>query len=254
MNTFYRILIILACAIVGYLFGSIPNGVIFSKTKYKKDVRDYGSHNSGGTNTGRVFGKAAGLIVIILDILKILIPFALAIYLFEYNLPIKKFMNPTFFTLNTFGEGNTLNQLCYYIVPLAGTIGHSFSIFLHFKGGKIVSVYSALTIGTEWYALPLFLPIFLIILKVKKYVSLSSIITSGVVMIVNVAIFITYLGTFKVYEFNIVNYLMRFNFGPKCSIYLPLFTVLAWLFLVYRHKDNIKRLIDGTENKIKWMK
>ena len=253
-ETFYRVLIIIACFIVGYLCGSIPNGVIISKIFYKKDVRNYGSHNSGGTNTGRVFGKKAGLITILLDIIKVLIPFIVAIRLFEFNVTIKEFMNPTYNTLSVFGEGNTLNQLCYYIVPVGGMLGHAYSIFLKFKGGKIVSTFACYCLGTTFLSVPVVLPVFLITLKAKKYVSLGSIVASGFTVLLNLAIFLTYLFTFREHGFGIVDYLMWFGIGPRCSIYLPLITIFSWLLLVYKHKANIDRILDGTENKITWMK
>ena len=68
-------LILFAVLIVGYLFGSIPCGVIVSKIFFHYDIRDFGSHNSGGTNAGRVMGKKFGLLVIFLDMLKLFIPY-----------------------------------------------------------------------------------------------------------------------------------------------------------------------------------
>lgn len=254
VDTLYRVLIIIACFVVGYLCGSIPNGVIISKLFFKKDVRDYGSHNSGGTNSGRVFGKKVGLLVILLDVIKVLVPFIIAIRLFEFNDAIKEFMNPNYKTLSVFGEGNTLNQLCYYIVPVGGMLGHAYSIFLKFKGGKIVSTFACYVLGTTYLALPVVLPVFLVTLKAKKYVSLGSIVASAFTVILNVVTFLVYLLTFKENGFGIVDYLMWFGIGPRCSIYLPVITILAWLLLVFKHRENINRMLEGTESKITWMK
>ena len=81
----YNILVAILIIIIGYLFGSIPNGIWIGKLFFHKDPRDFGSGNSGGTNVGRVFGKKFGVIVIILDAAKAVVPLYL-IYLFHLNL------------------------------------------------------------------------------------------------------------------------------------------------------------------------
>jgi len=257
MDTFYRILIVLGCAIVGYLCGSIPNGVIFSNLLYKKDVRDYGSHNSGGTNVARTFSKKVGVLVIILDMIKVMIPFIIAIYLFEYNETIVRYMNPSYFgnygqhKLTVFGEGDyALNQLCYYLVPFCAMIGHAYSIFLKFDGGKIVATYAGTNIVLSYIAIPVGLTLFLVTLKKKKYVSLASIIMCSFFLFYYVAVFLTYLFTFKEHGYEIVNYMMFFSFGAKACIYLPLMIILTWLLLIIKHRGNISRLLDGTERKV----
>src|SRR5574344_2208776 len=75
MEVFLNIVIALVCMLFGYFIGAIPNGVLLGRLFFKKDPRDYGSHASGGTNASRVLGKKAGLIVILLDILKCAIAF-----------------------------------------------------------------------------------------------------------------------------------------------------------------------------------
>ena len=75
MNIYFvNILLGIGSIVLGYLFGSIPNGVIIGRLFFHKDPRDYGSHNSGGTNVGRVLSKRAGVATIILDMLKIILP------------------------------------------------------------------------------------------------------------------------------------------------------------------------------------
>lgn len=254
MKVLILIAILLSCAIVGYLFGSIPNGVIISKLFFKKDIRDYGSHNSGGTNVGRVLGKKAGVIVIILDMLKLIIPFIVAIYLFEYNVDIKSYINPNYNELSIFGEGNTLNQLAYFIVPLFAMIGHAYPIFAKFRGGKIVSTYAGFDFTTTYLSFPIMVSTFFITLKAKKYVSLASIFSGVVSGLFAVITFIVYACTFKDHGQDISNYMMWFFFGPRCCIYYPIFALLCTGLLIFKHKENIKRIANGTESKIKWMK
>ena len=94
MDALYITLILLASLIIGYLFGSISNGILLGKILFKKDPRDYGSHNSGGTNVGRTFGKKIGLICIILDILKTIINIIANSYKkYQLFLKIKRIVN-----------------------------------------------------------------------------------------------------------------------------------------------------------------
>ena len=110
------IIISIILIICGYLYGSIPFALVIGKLFYKTDVRNYGSGNLGGTNTGRVLGKKAGVAVILLDASKALIVTLLARYILN--------------ALN-------LNSDVAYICALACVIGHCYPIFAGFKGGKV---------------------------------------------------------------------------------------------------------------------
>lgn len=250
MTEFLRALVLLALFIIGYLFGSIPNGVIISKVFYGIDPRSGGSHNTGGTNVGRVVSKKAGIITIALDILKIAIPYLITFAIFTYRDTAKSFMIGSNNELNSFGEGNTLAQLTYYLVALAGMIGHSYSCFLKFKGGKIVASFCGYALCLTWSSVPIFLPIFFIVLKLKKYVSLSSLSMCGSFTLFTWIIYIVYIFAGK----DIASYLMFGPGGPAACIYLPVFTTLAYALIVYRHKSNIINLINHTEKTAGWNK
>ncbi len=160
----------------------------------------------GGTNAGRVLGKPVGLAVIILDASKAMIVVLLTSYLCSVL---------------------HINQDLKYICALACVIGHCWPIFAGFKGGKAVST----AIGYFFAVYPLWalavLLVFLIILKIFKYVSLSSVLASLTVLLCTPFMSISLTG-------KIVN----------------LFIVLI---LVYRHIPNLKRIKNHTEPKIKWM-
>ncbi len=246
---FYRFLVILACAIVGYLFGSIPFGVIIGKYIYHKDPRTYGSYNTGATNVGRANGLKAAIITIILDALKIIIPFILVFLLFTKCEAIISFMNDTQDAMNEihwYGRGNSLCELAYYIVPLGGFIGHSYSIFLKFNGGKIVSAYFGSMLSCTYLAAPVFGLIYFLILRWKKYISLSSILTSIIYCLFTWVIYLIFV--FRQSN-DISKYFLYFGYGPQESIYMVLLSTLGSLFLIFRHKENIKRLINHEENK-----
>ena len=108
---------ILAC-LFGYLLGSIPFALVIGRVFYKKDLRQYGSGNPGGTNAGRVLGKKAGVSVIVLDALKVV----LSIWV-----------------------GSLVSPDCAMISGLLCCVGHCYPVFAHFKGGKAVaSMYGCL--------------------------------------------------------------------------------------------------------------
>lgn len=250
----YRILILFGLFIVGYIFGSIPNGIIIGKIFYKKDPRNYGSHNTGGTNVGRSFSKVAGAATIVLDALKLMIPYLGAYYLFKYYTPICTLMDPVYdssnLVYNWYGFGNSLIQLAIALVPFGAMIGHSSSIFLKFKGGKIVACFVGYMLLSTYLAVPLFILVFFIVLFKTKYVSLSSIIMSASFMVYSWIVYIVYVSTGSQ---QIASYLMWFNLTPSISIFFPILSTFGALLLIFRHRENIKRLKNGTESKVKWV-
>ena len=181
--------------LLAYLCGSIPFGVLLAKTQ-NMDIREHGSGNIGATNVARTMGKKAGLITLAGDLLKGLLVIFIASQWFESTMIIA-------------------------LAGLAVFLGHLYSIFLKFKGGKGV----ATGLGVLSFAMPLSTlfsaGVFAISLKVSGYVSLSSILA---------AISLPLLGIF-------------FKM-PLSYIYLS--TIVA-LFTLQKHRDNIVRLSQGTE-------
>jgi len=181
--------------LLAYLCGSIPFGLLLAKTQ-NMDIREHGSGNIGATNVARTMGKKAGFITLAGDVLKGLLVVFIASQWFE-------------------------NTMVIALAGLAVFLGHLYSIFLKFKGGKGV----ATGLGILSFAMPLSTfcsaGIFAISLKVSGYVSLSSILA---------AISLPLLGIF-------------FKM-PLPYIYLS--TIVA-LFTLQKHHDNIVRLTQGTE-------
>ena len=147
---------ILLCLLFSYLMGSIPFSLIIGKLFFKKDVREYGSKNLGGTNTGRVLGKAAGLAVMVLDQLKAVIAILLVTLYAKHFTP-------------------NLVNLTIYLSSIAIVLGHCYPIFAKFKGGKAVACTFGVLFITNIYIYLLTLAIYTAILKLTKYVSFSSI-------------------------------------------------------------------------------
>ena len=145
--------------IFSYILGSIPTAVWIGKLFYKTDVRKQGSGNSGATNTLRVLGAKAGLLVLIIDIFK---GFA-ALNLVDF-LDFKSNGENVFYFQTIFG--------------LCALIGHIFPLFANFKGGKGVATLFGVIIGLHYDIAIICFIIFFIVFIFSKYVSLSSIITS----------------------------------------------------------------------------
>lgn len=198
----YEILLIL----LGYLYGSIPFALVIGKVFYNTDVRESGSGNLGGTNAGRVLGKKAGISVIIFDALKAVVIFYLSNYLsLKFN----------------------LNPDIKYIAGLACIFGHCYPIFAEFRGGKAVSTSLGYFLCIEPLYAVVAIVVFLLVLKISKYVSLSSISTALIVLCITPFLAV--------------------------SVTAKICMLLAVILLVYRHKDNIKRIRNHTESKIQWM-
>lgn len=155
--------------LLGYLIGSVPFALVIGKVFYKTDVREYGSKNLGGGNTGRVLGKKAGVAVMTLDILKV----SLVVFLANKI------------------AGSDIAIACG---SLAAAIGHCFPIFAKFKGGKAVATMYGYLFGlfvfVGYSPLVFFGPllVFLLVLYLTKIISLSSIISA---VSVTVYLFIT---------------------------------------------------------------
>lgn len=186
--------------VLAYLIGSIPFGLIIGKAGYNIDIREHGSGNLGGTNTFRVLGMKAGLIVTISDILK----GTLAVMLATYFLP----------------------DHYRLIVGVAAVIGHMFPVFAQFKGGKAVATSGGIVLGISPLVFIIMLATFFLVLYLSKYVSLSSMVTGVVTVLVTIL-----LG----------------------EISLTVLISILTLFVIYRHRTNIKRIMNKTEPKIKWM-
>ncbi len=168
-------------AIIAYLLGSIPSALIVGKVGYNKDIRLHGSGNLGATNTFRVLGIKAGIIVTLADILKGTVATLIPL-----------FMDADVYRL---------------VIGLFAVLGHTYPIFAKFKGGKAVATSGGIILGINPLLFLIMILTFIISLYLSKYVSLSSIIT-GVVSIIasiffhNIGLFIviTVLTIFVIYR------------------------------------------------------
>lgn len=239
--------------IIGYLFGSIPNSIWIGKLFFHKDPRNYGSGNAGGTNAGRVFGKPIGALVIFLDALKVIIPLYLSwVILTKVNIYEGRPLMADVTTKYVYGINNfPIKFPIYWLTTIGCFIGHCFPLFASFKGGKNVSCFYGLAIGTSWLFGIIPGLIFLLILKIKKYVSLSSIVSSWIsALFALIWAILVETNIITGSTISVVTYGATF----ECNWLFALSLIFAASLLTYRHKPNIKRLKNHTESKIKWMK
>lgn len=237
MDIIYNIAIGFASLIIDYLIGSFPTAIVIGRVFFKQDPREFGSKNAGGTNAGRLWGKKAGLAVMIVDIAKAV----LAIWTVYLLINLTGLSQAVILWRN--------GMIFYYLGSLGAAIGHCWPLYANFRGGKAVSALAGMVVSTSWF-LSLFGMIFFVILKNKKFVSLSSIIASLSV-------------TFGVWMMAVVDYFKPgfFNFGMwgngtmflVCWEYAIIATIIT-IILIIRHHENIKRLAKNEENKVKWIK
>ena len=143
---------IIILVIISYLIGAIPFSLLIGKIFYKVDIREHGSGNVGTTNTFRILGKKAGVMVLVLDILKGALPVYIAM-LMAVDMHI-------------------------FIPGLISAIGHVYPVFLKFRGGKAVATGSGAVLAYNPIVFIILVSAFLITLKLSKYVSLSSIVAA----------------------------------------------------------------------------
>ena len=191
-------MMIIVMLILSYLIGAFPSGLIIGKLFFKKDIRQYGSGNTGATNSFRVLGRPAGFITVFF---------------------------PLWFPVHADGVISTFftNGL---IVGLFAILGHVYPIYLKFNGGKAVATSAGVVLGVNPILLLILAIIFFSVLKIFKYVSLSSIIAAISCVI----------GSIIIHDY----------------ILLAVSGIVS-IILIIRHKSNIVRIFKGEEPKIKWM-
>jgi acyl phosphate:glycerol-3-phosphate acyltransferase len=210
--------------VLSYLVGSIPTGLLVTRWVKGIDIRTQGSGNIGSTNAMRVLGWKWGLVVQAGDIIKGLAAVLLIARLHYGDFP---FHNRTPF------EDFTVVQI---IAGLAAVIGHIFSVFLNFKGGKGINTAAGMLVGIAPIDISIAIIVFLFVLFSTGYVSLGSISAAT-------AFPTTLFLRFNLFHDNIPSYHT-----------LILFSIATSLLLIFAHRSNIKRLLRGQENRFHKLK
>ena len=206
-------------AIIAYFIGSINFSVILSRKMAGFDVRDKGSKNAGTTNMLRTVGKKAALITLICDILKGVISVFIA---FILGLII----------------GETNKALLVQIAGIFVIIGHTFPIFFEFRGGKGVATALGVLITTNYQIGLICLVFALVIMAITRMVSIGSVLAAILFPILTIFIH--------------NNYLVQGTEGMDFGYII--YGIIIGLFVCFNHRENIKRILNGTENKLSFKK
>ncbi|MBT6235647.1 MAG: glycerol-3-phosphate 1-O-acyltransferase PlsY [Bacteroidetes bacterium] len=202
-----EIILIVILAIVAYLVGSMPSSVWIGKAYHGLDVRDFGSGNAGATNTFRVLGTSTGIVVLFLDIVKGVTATSLIHYIPTVEHGTEQFINL---------------QLLF---GLLSVVGHIFPVYENFKGGKGIATLFGMLIGIHYLLALACVGLFILVLLLTKYVSLSSILAAIAFPILTIFVF------------------------KRDEPLLITFGIVAAILVVLTHKKNISRLLTGEESK-----
>lgn len=209
--------------LLSYIVGSIPTSIILSRWFHGFDIRTKGSGNAGGTNVFRVLGWKAGLFVTLFDIGKAVLATTVIARLFwDPTLP--------FYNRTPFDDFTIIQMIC----GGAAIVGHIWTMFAGFRGGKGIATGAGMLIGIAPTEFAISIAVFFIVFMAWKYVSLGSIAAAV--------------------TFPLSLFVRHDIFGDEVHSYKTLiyFSLGVAILLVYSHRHNIKRLLEGTENRIKF--
>jgi len=201
-------------ALGAYLLGSIPFGFLVAKAK-GIDIRSVGSGNIGATNAMRVLGKPAGIFVMVMDVAKGFVAvWLLPIFIFSFFVPVDH--HPS---------SETVRKGVEIIAGICAVLGHNYTCWLKFKGGKGIATTAGVYLALAPWALLVALVVFILALLASRIVSVASM-SAAVALPVTVWIMTPH------------NY------------FLGIVTTALGVLAIYKHKSNIQRLIAGTENRL----
>lgn len=195
--------------ILAYLLGSIPTGLWIGQIFFKKNLREYGSGNTGTTNTFRILGKTAGTVTFVFDFLKGTLATLLPLLLH-------------------------INGISPMIFGLLAVLGHTFPIFAEFKGGKAVATSAGVVLGFSPLFFSYLIIIFIATLYLGSMISLASIVVAGFAII-------------SVLIFPLLGIIL-----PSYDLLFTLIIILLASIILIRHRDNMERIKNKSENLIPW--
>ena len=217
---------LIVIAMIGYLIGSVNLSIILSKLMGKGDIREHGSGNAGTTNTLRVLGKGPAALVLIFDICKAIIAILVAKGIFAIS-GVQMFT-----TVGEIVTYNTVYEIGILLAALGAILGHNYPIYYGFKGGKGIATSLGALLMIEWQIGLVCLVFALILMISSRMVSLGSICAAIL--------------------YPVLVWIMGNAFGTtfKARMIYTIFAVLVAALAIYRHRANITRLLNGTENKL----
>lgn len=208
MEAFLLVIALLLTAFFAYLIGSVNFAIIVTRLFAKKDIRDFGSGNAGMTNVLRTLGKGPAALVTVGDFCKGMLAVLLGhliIRLLSSGIPF----------------------YADYIIALFVMLGHCFPVFYGFKGGKGILVSAGVILALDWRVFLIVFAVFMIVVAIKKIVSLASICTAVAFPIATLVIALVDRSPYVLWD--------------------TLSAILIAGIVIFMHRSNIKRLLNGTE-------
>ena len=220
----------LLCLIIGYAFGCIQSAYIIGKLTRGIDIREHGSKNSGFTNANRVMGFKVGIWIFIADILKAVLAFLVAGWLFNGGNWFLHFDAGNWFLGMA---GNDPRSLAFPVgrnglIPglwagLGVVLGHNFPVFMKFRGGKGIASTIGILLMLDWRAAVIIYVIAALLVLLTRYISLASLVITLLMPV----------------------FMALFGHGWEVVAVTACLTALAW----FMHRGNIHRLVKGTERR-----
>ena len=210
---------IVLAAVLSYLIGAIPSSIWVGKLIRGVDIRNYGSGNAGTTNTFRILGWRIGVIVGIVDLIKgYTATFYVSRLIFEFGSSI-----PPIFNWDPL-------MMAMIITGLIAVLGHIFPVYANFKGGKGVLTAAGVLLAIEPVSVLLVVAVFVVVLFPSHYVSLASITAS--------------------FSYPIILLILKYWAELTIDGSVIVFALILALSIILKHQTNIKRLLQGNENRI----
>ena len=206
--------------LLSYLVGSIPSSIWVGKLVKGVDIRNFGSGNAGATNTFRLLGWQPGVAVLAIDFFK---GFASSLWISQ----LAYYIGSGPVALFSFWEVDPFLKILCGIVAI---IGHMFPIFAHFDGGKGMATAAGMLCGIEPISVGIAAVVFTIVMVSSRYVSLASLIAAFIYPLVLVS--------------------LRYGFGWDLDGSILIFGAIAGIGIIIKHRGNIRRLMNGTENQV----
>lgn len=228
------------CPLLAFLLGSIPFGLIIAKLK-GIDIRAHGSGNIGATNVLRVVGKQYGITCLFLDLLKGYLPVLLAINVIQIEgkaiVPHLQFLDCCAMRLPV--EQQFAGQLTHVLTALFAVLGHNYSPWVGFKGGKGIATSAGVLLGLMPFAVILLILVWVLLFITTRYVSIASVGAAAALPI------LTHIGA----RFHKNTEGLSLWEADTWNKPLFVFTVVIAILAIWKHRTNLQRLREGTEHR-----
>ena len=231
------------CPLLAFLLGSIPFGLFIARLK-GIDIRQHGSGNIGATNVLRVVGKKYGITCLLLDALKGFIPVAIALNLVQIEgrkvgVPLPGLDD---LALHLPAAKQLTGQLIHVLTGLAAILGHNYSPWVGFKGGKGIATSAGVLLALMPAAVLLLIGVWLLVFTATRYVSVASIAAAAALPV------LTHVGA-RFHHVNNDKNLPTLWEAGTWNKPLFVFSVIIAALAIWKHRANIQRLMNGTENR-----